>query len=149
MVNQVSREYQVWGTKMAAYLAKVKKELSPFECILVEQIPQEQNANADALAKLATFGEGETLGLVLVEFLERPSIKEARREVEMINTRPTWMTPIMEYLAIRKLPDNRKDARKILYQAPQYLIVDITLYQCGHSLPLPRCVLPKEAKTIL
>ena len=68
VVNQVSGEYQAQGTKMAAYLAKVKKELSAFEHSLVEQIPQEKNSNADALAKLATSGEAETLGLVPVEF---------------------------------------------------------------------------------
>ena len=70
-------------------------------------------------------------------------------EVEMIDTRPTWMTPIMEYLTMGKLPEERKDERKILYQAPRYVIVDGTLYRRGHSLPLLRCVLPEEAKTIL
>ena len=73
---------------MASYLAKVKKELSAFEHGLVEQIPREQNANADALAKLATSGEAETLSLVPVEFLERPSIEEVGVEVEMIDARP-------------------------------------------------------------
>ena len=59
------------------------------------------------------------------------------------------MTPIMEYLTTGRLPEDRKDARKILYQALRYVIVDGTLYRCGHSLPLLRCVLPEEAKTIL
>ena len=54
------------------------------------------------------------MGLVPVEFLERPSIEEAAREVEMIDTRPTWMTPIVEYLTIGKLPEERNDARRIL-----------------------------------
>ena len=80
---------------MAAYLAKVKFELSAFGQGSIEQIPREQNANADTLAKLATSGETETLGLVPVEFLEKPSIEEVRTEVEMIDARPTWMTPIL------------------------------------------------------
>ena len=58
------------------------------------------------------------------------------------------MTPIMEYIT-GKLPDDRKDARNIVYQAPRYVIVDGTLYRRGHSLPLLRCVLPEEAKAIL
>ena len=41
VVNQVSGEYQARGTKMAAYLAKVKKDLSAFEYSLDEQIPRE------------------------------------------------------------------------------------------------------------
>ena len=57
VVNQVLGEYQARGAKMAAYLAKVKVELSAFGRGSIEQIPREQNANADALAKLATSGE--------------------------------------------------------------------------------------------
>ena len=96
---------------MAAYLAKVKSELSAFGRGSIEQIPREQNANADALAKLATSGETETLGLVPIEFLEKPSIEGDRAEVEMIDAGPTWITPILEYLAKGKLPEGRNDAR--------------------------------------
>ena len=98
VVNQVLGEYQARGARMAAYLAKVTVKLSTFERGSIEQIPREQNSNADALAKLATSEEMETLGLVPVEFLEKPSIEEVRAEVEMIDARPTWMTPILEYL---------------------------------------------------
>ena len=149
MVNQVLGEYQVRGPKMAAYLAKVKTELSALERGSIEQIPREQNANADALAKLATSGEANTLGLVPVEFLEKPSIEGDREEVEMIDTRLTWMTPILEYLVEGKLPEGRNDARRVLYQAPRYTLVEGVLYRRGHSLPLLRCVLPSEAKAIL
>ena len=133
---------------MAAYIAKVNGELSEFEYSSVEQIPREKNSDADALPQLSTTKEAETLNVVPVEFLENPSGTEMI-EVEMIDTRPTWMTPIMEYLTTGRLPEDRKDARKILYQAPRYVIVDGTLYRRGHSLPLLRCVLPEEAKTIL
>ena len=56
MVNQVLGEYQARGTKMAAYLAKVKKELFAFEHGLIEQIPREKNANVDTLTKLHLWG---------------------------------------------------------------------------------------------
>ena len=56
------------------------------------------------------------------------------------------MTPIMEYLTTGRLLEERKDTRKILYQAPRYVIVDGILYRRGHSLPLLRCVLPKRLK---
>ena len=84
-----------------------------------------------------------------VEFLEKPSIEGDREEVEMIDTRPTWMTPILEYLVEGKLPEGRNDARRVLYQAPRYTLVEGVLYRRGHSLPLLRCVLPSEAKAIL
>ena len=61
---------------MVAYLAKVKGELSEFEYSFIEQIPREQNSNVDALARLATTKEAETLNVVPVEFLENPSVTE-------------------------------------------------------------------------
>ena len=134
---------------MVAYLAKVKMELSAFWRGLLEQIPREQNAIADALAKLAISGETEDLGLVPVEFLEKPSIEVDGTEVEMIDARPSWITPILEYLVEGKLPEGHNGARRVLYQAPRYTIVDGVLYRRGHSLPLLRCVLPDEAKAIL
>ncbi|XP_062112162.1 uncharacterized protein LOC133823409 [Humulus lupulus] len=149
VVNQVSMEYQARGAKMAAYLAKVKKELSKFEYGLVDQIPCEQNANTDTLARHATSKEVETLSIVPVEFLESPSVAGGTTEVEMIDIRLTWMTPIIEYLTTGKFPDELKDARRILYQASRYVIVDGALYRRSHSLPLLRCVLPEEARTIL
>ena len=134
---------------MAVYLAKVMKELSEFQYDLVEQIPRERNANADALAGITTSKEAETLSIVPMEFLESPSMAESTMEVEMIDTRPTWMTSIIEYLTTGKFLDEGKNARRILYQAPRYTIVDGTLYRRGHSLPLLQCVLPEEATTIL
>ena len=110
--NQALGEYEARGTKMEAYLAKVMGELFEFEYNTVEQIPREQNRNVDALARLATTKEAETLNVVPVEFLESPSVIEEIIEVKMIDTRPTCMTPIMEYLTTGKLPNDRKDAKK-------------------------------------
>ncbi|XP_062100404.1 uncharacterized protein LOC133806299 [Humulus lupulus] len=117
---------------MAAYLAKVKGELSKFESRSIEQIPCQQNSNTDALARLVTTKEAETLNVVPMEFLECLSVMGETVEVGMIDIRPTWMTPVMEYLATGKLPDDRKDARKLLSQAPRCVIVDGILYQRGH-----------------
>ena len=69
------------------------------------------------------------MNVVPVEFLESPSVTGETMEVEMIDIRPTWMTPIMEYLETGKLPDERKDARKLLYQAPRYVTADGILYR--------------------
>ncbi|XP_062089403.1 uncharacterized protein LOC133795937 [Humulus lupulus] len=101
---------------MVAYLSKVKSELSEFEFSSVEQVPREQKSNVDALVGLGTTKEADTLNVVMVEFSESPSIIEKPVEVGMIVVKPTWMTPIVEYLITEKLPDDRKDVRKFLYQ---------------------------------
>ena len=90
VVNQVLGEYQARGIKMAAYLEKVKATFGGFEFYAIEQVPREQNSNADALARLTTTNEADTLNVVLVEFLLTLSITEPKEEdVNMIDSQPT------------------------------------------------------------
>ncbi|XP_060972619.1 uncharacterized protein LOC133038471 [Cannabis sativa] len=101
LVNQVLGEYQARGLKMEAYLLQVQKQLQQFEYYSIEQVPREQNSNADALARLATTKEADTLNVVPVEFLPRPSINVEENEeanMELVDTQITWMTPLVDYL---------------------------------------------------
>ena len=59
VINQVLGDYQARGTRMAAYLERVKTALEDFEFYSVEAIPREDNALADALVRLATSKEAE------------------------------------------------------------------------------------------
>ncbi|XP_030494906.2 uncharacterized protein LOC115710695 [Cannabis sativa] len=133
---------------MEKYLEKVWKNLEKFDYLRIEQIPREQNSNADALAKLALQNELDELNLLPVEVLDEPSICK-KEEVEMIYSSPTWMTPIVNYLLNEKLPADQSEARKLLYMVPRYTIVEGKLYQRGYSMPLLRCVLPTEANEII
>ena len=74
VINQVLGDYQARGTRMAAYLERVKTALEDFEFYYVEAIPREDNALADALARLATSKEAEELSIVPIETLLEPSI---------------------------------------------------------------------------
>ena len=60
---------------MMAYLSKVKDSLAQFDRYSVQQVPREKNSNADALAKLASTKENDSLGIIPVEHLSNPSIK--------------------------------------------------------------------------
>ena len=59
------------------------------------------------------------------------------------------MDPILIYLRDGVLPEDKKDARRILYQATNYTVVDGTLYKQGLSFPLLRCLCPEEGKKVL
>ena len=74
VVSQVLGEFQARDDRMAAYLEKVKAELRNFPRHEVKHIDREDNANADALAKLATSRDAELLRLVPVEIVAEPSI---------------------------------------------------------------------------
>ena len=67
----------------------------------------------------------------------------------MIETEPTWMTPIVDYLENGILPKDRNQAQKLMYQLPRYTILDGKLYRRGYSMLLLRCVTPPEAKKII
>ena len=135
---------------MAAYLEKAKAALEHFKFYTIEQVPREKNLNADALARLAMSTEVDELNIVPNEHLSTPSITEPEQEdVCMINSEPTWMTPIIRYLETGILPKERTKAKKLMYQIPRYTVVEGRLYRRGYSMPLLRCVIPPEAKKIM
>ena len=59
------------------------------------------------------------------------------------------MDPILAYLGDGVLPADKKEARRILYRATSYTMVDGALYKRGLSLPLLQCLRPEEGKRVL
>ena len=147
MVNQILGEYQARGFKMMAYLSKVKDSLAQFDRYSIQQVPREKNSNADALAKLASTKETESLSIIPVEHLSDPSIKG--EETQVIQAIDTWMTPIIKYLEEGSLPSNKNEARKLRRHAVRFLLLDGILYRRGHSMPLLRCVSKEQSKLLL
>ena len=74
VVCQVTNKYQARGEKMAAYLQKAKDLLSTFSFYTIQQVPRAQNAQANALARLASTKDVELLEVIPIEFLNEPSI---------------------------------------------------------------------------
>ena len=98
---------------MAAYLARVKGYLDQFEKYTIGKIQREKNTNVDALAKLTSIQDEDTLESIPVEYLSRPSI--AKKAVHMVNAPgESWSTPISRYLSDGTLPLDKKDARKLI-----------------------------------
>ena len=120
---------------MAAYLEQVKTTLEDFEFYSVEAILREDNALADALARLATSKEAKELSIVPVEILHEPSIVQSR-DIELIEEKATWMTPITAYLSEGILPEDKNEARRLMYQLLRYTMLDGKLYRRGYSMPL-------------
>lgn len=74
IVNQVTGEFQAREERMAKYLDKVKALLDQFRYHRVTRIPRAENADADALAKLASRNDLEGLVSFPIEKLDQPSI---------------------------------------------------------------------------
>ncbi|XP_024025977.1 uncharacterized protein LOC112092912 [Morus notabilis] len=148
VVAQVKEEYQARGKKMGAYLRKAKEELVKFKSYEMLQIPQTENANADALAKLASSRDSDILGVVPIEELEWPTIEE-QAEALIVQTGGNWMMPLIQYLMDARLPDNKDEARRVRYRAARYLLYDSLLYRRGYSTPLQQCLDNTEAQKVL
>ena len=86
------------------------------------QIPREENVEVNALAK-----EALTTG-AMDEFDEVqyvPSIDLS--EVQQIEDRENWMTPIVSYLKEGKLLEGKNKARKLRVRAARYVLMDEVL----------------------
>ena len=112
MVSQVNSEFQSKGEKKASYLEKVKEVLNQFDTVIVMQVPRAENANADALARLATGLEECLLKTVPIEVLESPSIDKPE-QVGSITARPCWIDPITSFLRDGTLPEDKFEARDL------------------------------------
>ncbi|GKB12080.1 reverse transcriptase domain-containing protein [Tanacetum coccineum] len=73
--------------------------------------------------------------LVLVEVLNEKSIQGKEVTTVVEEDEPTWMTPIMEYLKDRTLPDDRKKASKLCIKARQYELLEGVLYRRSFLKP--------------
>ncbi|XP_060970947.1 uncharacterized protein LOC115703840 [Cannabis sativa] len=148
VVNQVLGEYMARGEKMMAYLSKIQDLLAQLEGYTIQQIPREENATADALARLATSEKIDKASLVPIEYLLEPSIR-TKEEVLLLDTTQSWMTPIAAYLEQGTLPTNKNEAKKTRRKATRYLIIDGVMYRRGYSMPLLRCVHQDQAQRLM
>lgn len=59
------------------------------------------------------------------------------------------MSPIIRFSRDKRLPDNKKKAKKIKLMLAQYVILGDMLYKRGYSLPYLRCLLYNEANYVM
>ncbi|XP_062085562.1 uncharacterized protein LOC133791657 [Humulus lupulus] len=133
---------------MAADLERVKGNLGKSEGYSIEKIPREGNTHVNALRKLASTKDGDTLESVPVEYLSRPSIIES--DVHMIGIpKESWADLTINYLKDGALPTDRREARRLVYKAARNTLVDGVLYKRWFSVPLLRCVDEEEVMKVL
>ena len=133
------------GEKIFAYLEKAKDLMKAIPTASIEVISRSKNANADALAKLASTKDVKLLNAVLVEFLVEPSIKRQPKIIELVQE-PSWMDPIITYLKNGELLEEKTNNRVLRLKAAHYVLYDDKLYRRGYSMPLLKCVPPSEAE---
>ncbi|XP_077215561.1 uncharacterized protein LOC143850171 [Tasmannia lanceolata] len=144
VANQIQGVYETRDERMIKYLSKVCQLASKFKDFEVVRIPRTENAKADVLSKLAEFGY-TTLGSICMEFLQKSSIENEAVEVMQVEREPCWMDEIVEYLRSGKLPEAKKEARKVVQRAARFSLDGESLYKRSYTLPYLKCLRPGNA----
>lgn len=126
VVYQISGEYETRSEQLIKYHQVGKNLLERFEQIYIEQIPQAENTQAEALARLATSEEMINMDNIVITKLITPS--ESRLTINVDETvwtrqiRPSggqslifqieapgenWISPIIKYIETRFLPEDK------------------------------------------
>ena len=149
VVRQIEHTYEAKGENMILYLKKVRDLLKNFMLVQVRQIPRAENSRADTLAKLATASQEDLSRLTPVKYLAEPSIDPYGKEVTPIESEPSWMDPIWDYLIDGRPPDDPKEASKIRTRSAMFINHKGSLYKRGFFTPILKCIAGKDADYVL
>ncbi|XP_077221986.1 uncharacterized protein LOC143855806 [Tasmannia lanceolata] len=144
VANQIQGVYEARDERMVKYLSKVRRLASKFQSFEVIRIPRTENAKADVLSKLAASGY-TTLRSICMEFLQKSSIESEAAEVMQVEHDSCWMDEIIDYLRNGKLPEAKKEARKVIQRAARFSLSDESLYKRSYTLPYLKCLRPGDA----
>ena len=120
MVRQIEDTYETKSERMILYLQKVRDLLKKFVLVQVKHVPKVENSQADALAKLATASQEDLGRSTPVEYLAEPSIDPYSMVVAPVESVPSWMDPIWNYIIDGSLPDDPKEAAKIRARSARF-----------------------------
>ncbi|GKF62115.1 reverse transcriptase domain-containing protein, partial [Tanacetum coccineum] len=123
LVNQIKGTFAAKQALIKDYLQKVKTALRGFEEYRVKHVRRIQNKKADTLSKLASMTFEHLTKELLVKVLTKRLIEENEILKVDMQERKSWMDPIHEYLLSGLLPEDTKEARKIIIQVPQYKLI--------------------------
>ena len=98
---------------MVEYLRLVNQMMGKSHKAKVVQISQGQNRHADFLATLASSKDNEIPQVIMVEVLHEPTIDPQVGVSMVLSLGPSWMDPIIEFLAKDHLLSESKEANRV------------------------------------
>ncbi|XP_077249061.1 uncharacterized protein LOC143888479 [Tasmannia lanceolata] len=145
VVSQVNGEFEAKGSRMAKYLASVQHLMRKIQSFEIERIPREENAKADALSRLAA-SEYLALGRICIEHMKKATIETEIEEIMKVEREPCWMDEIIQYILDGKLPEDKKEARRVIQRASRFSYDGQSLYKRPYTCPYLKCLHPIDAK---
>ena len=111
VVGQVRRDFEAKETRMQKYLKLTNQLVSNFDHAEFVQIPRDQNAEADEVARSVSIDSQAKVNDWRLEKQNSPNIEEF--QTFLGHTCFGWTSPILSYLKDGRLPPNREEAKKI------------------------------------
>ncbi|KAH7849750.1 hypothetical protein Vadar_022440 [Vaccinium darrowii] len=149
VVSQVNGEYEAKEESMGKYLNLVKKLAKSFEKFSISQVPQEENLEADKLARLASAKDELIPGDVMMQHLENPSIVKPAFEMKVVEYAGSWLEPIIWYICDGEVPSDKDQARKFRIRVARYALMGDVFYRRSFTLPYFRCLIKMEAEQLM
>ena len=132
---------------MQRYLKLTNQLVSNFDRVEFAQVPQDQNTEADEVARNASADNQAKMTDWKLEEQNSPSIEEF--QTFPVHTHTGWKSLILSYLKDGRLPPNPNEAEKTQKLATRFIVLNDELYKRGFSQPYLRCVEEEETKYAL
>lgn len=133
--QQVKESYETKNEKKLIEYVKAIQELSEhFVEWSIVQVPRSENTEAYALAKMAT----SLTVLSDREVIYQVEVIPAHQTSPASPEQPGWMTPILQYVRDRKLPENKTQDIQIKKRALRFVVIEGILYKRSFFQPLLR-----------
>ena len=149
VVRQIEDTYEAKSERMILYLQKVRDLLKKFVQVRIRHVPRAENSQADALAKLATASQDDLGSSTPVEYMAEPSIDPYSMMVAPVESTPSWMDSIWNYIIDGSLPDDPKEEAKIRARSAKFTNHKGSLYKRGFFTPFLKCISGEDTKYVL
>ena len=147
ITSQINGEYECRSERMKKYLEEVKNRIDSLEVKFI-QIPREENERTNRLDKAASV-EFMIPSEQVLSFVQISSLINDKANVQEVNSDKNWTAPLIAYLRIGILPDEKDAARKMKVQASRFVLIRDVLYKRGFSQSYLRCLSHDEADYIM
>ncbi|XP_075492485.1 uncharacterized protein LOC142530536 [Primulina tabacum] len=145
ITQQIKGVYEAKDDRMLKYLQLIKARAEVFADWGIEQIPREENGEANTLAKMtASLSEVSTREVLHVSRL----ILSTEEEILPVPG-DSWMTHLIKFMVNNELPEDRTQAQKTKRQAPRFVLLNNMLYRRSFQGPLLKCLSEKEVDYVL
>ncbi|XP_011072196.1 uncharacterized protein LOC105157489 [Sesamum indicum] len=145
---QVEGTYETRERTMVSYKEIVQGWMGRFYSCTIQQIPRNENDEADALSKFGATMSGIRDRKITALVRERAAIGKSVY-VNLVEESKSWKDEIVGYLQDGTLPSDPVRAKRIKFYAICFTIISGQLYKRTVDGPLLKCLNPERAEYVL